>query len=210
VLAGLAVGTACAMKATAWPALAIIAAMLAARDGMREAARFIVTAAVTAIVLILVTAPELVTNLAALFENTVAFPLGLASNRTPAASPLPGHLLAGAGHAGHLAAVLLLLVAGSAVATSLVLRPPKDVRAATVRLVVALTLMFALAPEARFGYFAYPAALLVWLALSGHPEAAWPDGWHAGNGSGEPAGATPGGGQGASPVSGSRRGILRS
>ena len=170
-MTGLTVGTACAMKATAWPAFAIIAAMFGARDGVRTAARFVVASAVTTAALIVVTAPSLVANPRALFENTVAFPLGLTSQHTPAASPLPGHLLAGAGHAGHVAAVLLLLAAGLAVVASLVFRPLMDVRAATVRLAIALTLMFALAPEARFGYFAYPAALLAWLALAGHPIA---------------------------------------
>ncbi len=37
--AALVLGTACAMKYTAWPALAVLAAMLAARDGVRAAAR---------------------------------------------------------------------------------------------------------------------------------------------------------------------------
>src|ERR1700733_12497213 len=37
VLAGLVIGLACAMKATAWPALPVIAIMLAARDGTRPA-----------------------------------------------------------------------------------------------------------------------------------------------------------------------------
>ena len=167
VWAGLAVGTACAMKATAWPAVLWSSPPcswpgtgLAVRPGSSSPRRC------QPMALILITAPKLVADPRALFENTVAFPLGLASRHTPAASPLPGHLLAGAGHAGHLVAVVLLVVAGLGVAVSLVVRPPRDVGAATLRLVVALVLLFALAPEARFGYFAYPAVLLVWLALS--------------------------------------------
>ena len=166
VWTGLAVGTACAMKATAWPCLVVIAALFVARDGARRATRFLVTSAVSAVALVLITAPKLVADPRALYENTVAFPLGLAGRHTPAASPLPGHVLAGAGHVGHLVAVGLVVVAGLGVAVSLVLRPPRDVGAATLRLVVALVLLFTLAPEARFGYFAYPAVLLVWLALS--------------------------------------------
>jgi hypothetical protein len=167
VVAGLAVGVACAMKATAWPALAVIAAMLVARDGARVAARFAAVSVVTTAGLVAVTVPALLATPGALFQNTVLFPLGLTSHQTPAASPLPGHLLASTGRAGHLAAVALLVVAALAVAASLVVRPPADVPAATRRLALGLALLFLLAPATRFGYFAYPAALLGWSAMTG-------------------------------------------
>jgi hypothetical protein len=166
VAAGLAVGVACAMKATAWPALAVIAAMLVARDGARVAARFAAVSVVTTAGLVVVTAPALLTKPAALLQNTVLFPLGLTLHRTPAASPLPGHLLASTGPAGHLAAVGLLMVGALAVAASLVVRPPADVPAATRRLALGLALLFLLAPATRFGYFAYPAALLGWSVMT--------------------------------------------
>ena len=38
--------------------------------------------------------------------------------------------------------------------------------AATVRLVIGLTAMFVLAPSTRFGYFIYPAALVLWLLVA--------------------------------------------
>jgi hypothetical protein len=40
------------------------------------------------------------------------------------------------------------------------------VPAATWRLVIALSAMFVLAPSTRFGYFIYPAALVLWLLVS--------------------------------------------
>ncbi len=166
VAAGLAVGVACAMKATASPALPVIAAMLVARDGARVAARFAAVSVVTTAGLVAVTAPALLTKPAALLQNTVLFPLGLTLHHTPAASPLPGHLLASTGAAGHLAAVGLLVVGALAVAASLVVRPPADVPAATRRLALGLALLFLLAPATRFGYFAYPAALLGWSAMT--------------------------------------------
>jgi hypothetical protein len=165
-LAAVAVGTACAMKATAWPAFPVIAGMIAARDGMRAAARFTATATATAVLLIAGLAPALTSQPRAFTDNIIAYPLGLTRRLTPAASPLPGHLLASTGNAGHLAAIGLLLLAGAGVAVSLALRPPRDVRAAAIRLAVGLTLLFTLGPAARFGYFAYPAALLAWLALT--------------------------------------------
>jgi hypothetical protein len=166
VAAGVAIGVAGAMKATAWPALAVIAALLVTRDGPRSAARFAVAAIVTGAGLVAATAPALLTKPGALLQNTVLFPLGLTQHKTPAASPLPGHVLASFGPAGHTAAVGLLAAAGLAVAVSLVVRPPADVPAAARRLAIGLALMFALAPAARFGYFAYPLALLAWSALT--------------------------------------------
>ena len=102
----------------------------------------------------------------ALADNTILFPLGLADVRSAAASPLPGHVLADTGPLGHLVAVGLLVLAGAAIAVSLVVRPPKTVPAAVWRLIIGLTLMFLLAPATRFGYFIYPAALALWLEVS--------------------------------------------
>jgi hypothetical protein len=165
-LAALAVGTACAMKATAWPALPVIATMIAARDGRRAATRFAATATGTALVLIGALAPALISHPRAFADNIIAYPLGLTRHLTPAASPLPGHVLASTGTAGRVAAIVLLLLAGAAVAASLLARPPRDAQAAALRLALGLTLLFAIAPAARFGYFAYPAALIGWLALT--------------------------------------------
>ena len=170
-LAALAVGTACAMKATAWPALPVIAAMTAAREGPRAAARFAGAAAATAVFFIIGFAPTLIGHPGAFADNIIAYPLGLARHLTPAASPLPGHLLASTGTAGRLIALGLLLAAAAGVALSLVLRPPRDARAATLRLAAGLVMLFTLAPNARFGYFAYPAALLGWLALTARARA---------------------------------------
>ena len=45
-------------------------------------------------------------------------------------------------------------------------RPPRDLRAATWRLAIGLTVMFAFGPAERFGYFIYPLALGGWLLLT--------------------------------------------
>ena len=170
--AALALGVACAMKYTAWPALAVLAVMLTARDGARAAARFAAIAVATAAALSAALAPAALTAPAALIHNTVLFPLGLTQARSPAQSPLPGHILATLGPAGHLAALALLITAGLAVAAWMVIRPPAGTRTAALRLALALGLMFALSPATRFGYFAYPAALCGWIALTRRDEAA--------------------------------------
>ena len=163
VLAWLALGAAAAMKATAWPALLIVAVMVAVRDGRRAAVSMTATAlgVVAAVV-----GPVAVLGPRSLVQNTIEFPLGLTSVKSDAVSPLPGRLLAETGHAGHLIAVALLVLAALAVIVSLVVRPPRTVPAATWRLAIGLTAMFVLAPATRFGYFVYPVGLLIWLEVS--------------------------------------------
>jgi Glycosyltransferase family 87 len=160
VLAGVILGVGAAMKATAWPLLIIVVALLAARDGKRAVVTFTVSALAVCAVLI---GPVLAVWPGALVVNTISYPLGLTKSPSPAASPLPGHALAQTGDVGHLIAVALLLLAGLAIAVSLVVRPPRDVPAATWRLIIGLALMFLLAPATRFGYFVYPLGLLAWL-----------------------------------------------
>jgi hypothetical protein len=59
----------------------------------------------------------------------------------------------------------------------LLLRPPRDVRDVAFRLAVGYAVLFTLDPSTRFGYYAYPLALLGWLALTpsdaGHPGFSW-------------------------------------
>ena len=163
MLAGLALGAAAAMKATAWPALAVAAVLLLARDGRRAAVSMTATAlaAVAAVV-----GPVAAAGPRSLVQNTIAFPLGLTHVKSDAVSPLPGRLIAETGQTGHLIAVVLLALAGLAVIASLVVRPPRTVPAAVWRLIIALTAMFVLAPATRFGYFVYPVGLLAWLEVS--------------------------------------------
>jgi hypothetical protein len=164
--AAAALGVAAAMKATAWPAVPVFTTMLAARDGIRRAWRFAAATIVIAIALNVLLAPAGLADPYAFLQNTVLFPLGLTKYKTPAASPLPGHLLADTGMPGHWAAVGLLIAAGVAFAVWLIVRPPTDARAAAWRLAVGLTAMFTLAPATRWGYFVYPLALIGWLLLT--------------------------------------------
>ena len=160
LLAGLALGVGAAMKATAWPAILVAIALLAVRDGKRAVGSFALTA--IAVVAAFV-GPFVISHPKALVENTIMFPLGLASVTSQASSPLPGHVIAATGHVGHMIVVVLLVAAGLAIAVSLVVRPPRSVPRAVVLLAGAMTLMFVLAPSTRFGYFIYPATLMIWL-----------------------------------------------
>jgi len=166
IRAAAALGVACAMKATAWPAVPVFTAMLAARDGARSAWRFLGATILMAGLLAALLAPAALADPYAFLQNTVLFPLGLTQHKTPAASPLPGHLLASTGMPGHWAAVGLLVAAGVSFAAWLIVRPPTDARAAARRLALGLAVMFTLAPATRWGYFVYPIGLAGWLLLT--------------------------------------------
>ena len=162
-LAALALGVACAMKPTAWLAIPVLFVMLRYRDGNRSAVKF--TAASVAVFLV-ITLPVLLADPIAMAQNTVLFPLGLTSHLTPAQSLTPGDLLARTGPVGHDLSVGLLVVIGVAVAVLLLVRPPRNPRAAAWWLAIGLALMFTLGPDERFGYFIYPLGLMGWLALT--------------------------------------------
>jgi 4-amino-4-deoxy-L-arabinose transferase-like glycosyltransferase len=160
VLAGLALGIASAMKATAWPALVVAVVLIGVRDGRKSAWAF----TLTAVGVVAVCVGPFIVHPKSLVDNTIRFPLGLASVRSAASSPLLGHVIASTWHsAGHTIVVVLLVLAAVAVALSLVFRPPRSVPRAVVLLAGAMTLMFVLAPSTRFGYFIYPATLAIWL-----------------------------------------------
>ena len=161
VLAGLALGIASAMKATAWPALVVAVVLIGVRDGRKAAWAFALTAVGVVAVCV---GPFFALHPRSLVDNTIKFPLGLASVRSQASSPLLGHIIATTWHtAGNTVVVVLLVLAAIAVGLSLVFRPPRSVTRAVVLLAGAMTLMFLLAPSTRFGYFIYPASLAIWL-----------------------------------------------
>ncbi len=166
---GAALAAACVLKDTAWLAIPVMIALYWSRDGRRAAVRFTVALLVCGLALIALLAPATLVHLPAMkamIRDTVLFPLGLTKYKTPATSQLPGHLLTELGTAGHVLSVGLLLAAGLAVAVSLFIRPLRDTRAAAWRMAIGLTLMFALGPQVRFGYFLYPLGLIGWLYLT--------------------------------------------
>jgi phosphatidylinositol alpha-1,6-mannosyltransferase len=177
--AGAVLAVACAMKTTAWAVIPVLAIMAWVRYAPSLAGRFSVTAIGLTGILAAAAAPDALANpvaVDAVKQNLIDYPLGTTKYKTPAASPLPGHLIASLGPVGHTIAVALMVIAVIAFAAWLLLRPPRDARAVAVRLAVGYAVMFTLDPSTRFGYFAYPLALLGWLVLTrpaennGHQE----------------------------------------
>ncbi|MFF8834177.1 glycosyltransferase 87 family protein [Streptomyces sp. NPDC015130] len=155
--AGLVLGAAAALKWTAWPALPVALALLAAgRGGGRSVPRYAAAALSTAAVAVL---PIALSDPSGLYRNAVAFPLGLTGTASPAASPLPGRLLAEHVPGGTSIALALLVVSALFMAVSLVVRPPATTRSAAARLALGLGLAMSLMPSTRFGYLVYPLTL---------------------------------------------------
>ncbi|WP_257027929.1 MULTISPECIES: glycosyltransferase 87 family protein [unclassified Streptomyces] len=171
VAAGLALAAACSLKWTAWPAVAVAVTLLAHHGGTRAAVRGAAVAVGGTVLLVL---PSALLSPGPLVQQVFAFPTGRGPFETPAASPLPGRLLAGLGPAGWYAAVALLLAGGLAVFVSLLVRPPHDLVSAADRLAVGLCVAFLLAPAGRFGYLALPVTLAVLARLVGGARRARP------------------------------------
>ncbi|MEU5456216.1 hypothetical protein [Streptomyces globisporus] len=176
--AGVALGVAAALKWTAWPAIPVALALLAAafrsadrgeghRPADRAAARCGLVALLTAAVLLL---PAALRAPGAFRAHVVDFPLGLTDAVSSAASPLPGHLLATHVPGGRTLALLLLGVSALLLALSLVLRPPATPADAAARLALGLLLAIAFMPASRFGYLVHPLVLVVWAAARPTPD----------------------------------------
>lgn len=164
--AGLAAGAAAALKLFAWPVVVVLA-ILALTRGRRAAVRLTAGALGLPIVTLL---PALAIDADALVENVLRFPLGHGLVVSPAASPLPGYLIAAALPDGRLVALGLLGAVGLAIGVWLVRRPPRSAAAAALISGLGLLGALLLLPATRFGYLLYPVAFLVWagcLRLSG-------------------------------------------
>jgi len=94
----------------------------------------------------------------------IRFPLGQTDVKSPAASPLPGHLIADNVPGGKIIATLLLVMAAIAIGLWLLRRPPRSASAAATISAWGLIAAIMLIPATRFGYLLYPVAYAVWAA----------------------------------------------
>jgi protein CrcB len=162
-VAGLAIGAAAALKLFAWP-VAVIVGVYAATRGRAAVTRY----ALGAIGLPLWTLiPSIIINPPAVVENIVTFPLGRGLVTSPAASPLPGYLLAHHLPYGRVVVLVLLALVAAGTVVLLVRRPPRTAAAACVACGLVLLAGMLLLPATRFGYLLYPTALLVWAGSLG-------------------------------------------
>jgi len=160
---GLVLGIVSAMKFTAWPLAAL--ALFAARNRAgrrRPAVMFLGMLVVAGPVVV----PFALRGPWAFFDNVVLFPLGLSGVNSPAASPLPGHLIVTAFPFLHRALPLAVgLVGGALLALYLYRRPPRTAAQACNVGGVVMAVITLLAPATRIGYLLYPINFFVWAYL---------------------------------------------
>lgn len=157
---GITLGIVAAMKFTAWPLAGL--ALFAARDkdGRRKPFRMgLGMGAVIGPILL----PFVLSAPRAFFENVVLYPLGLAGVSSPAASPLPGHLLVSALPFMHRPlTIIVILLGGTLLLVHLVRRTPSSVSQCAYLAGWVMTAAILLAPATRFGYLLYPVNFFVW------------------------------------------------
>jgi len=159
--AGIAIGCAGALKLTAWP-VAIVLGLVALVRARHALPRYAAGAAAIPILTLL---PTLLIDGRAVIENVVRFPLGHGLVHSPAASPLPGHLLAAYLPDGRQLTLVLLLSAVVGITVSVLHQPPATVARAALISAIGLLLAILLLPATRFGYLLYPVALAAWAPL---------------------------------------------
>ncbi|MGC1419230.1 MAG: glycosyltransferase 87 family protein [Acidimicrobiales bacterium] len=159
-LAGVSFGVAAAMKLTAWPMAA--GALLVARERDGRPAWKKVGLIITAIVVVTVT-PFVLHAPGAFVSNVFAFPLGLAGVASPAASALPGHILAGWWHPFvHILAPAAFVVGGYFAARYLKHHWPLSLSQLLALLSVTMLVVMCVASATRIGYVIYPLNFALW------------------------------------------------
>jgi hypothetical protein len=157
---GLVLGVAGAMKLTAWPFALVVIAVSRNEQGRRSWQR--VSAAMGA-VLLGVIAPFAIRDLGAFLSNVLAFPLGLAGVKSPAASPLPGHLLTTWWPPlRHVLLPAIFVVGGYFVARYLRRHWPLDISRGLRLLAIVMTVVICSATATRLGYLIYPLNFWLW------------------------------------------------
>jgi hypothetical protein len=148
------------MKLTAWPMA--FGALLVARDGRNRSAWARVAAWIVAIVVVTVT-PFAIRAPWAFMSNVLAFPLGLTSVTSPAASALPGHILTTLwAPAGHILAPVTFLVGGYFMTKYLRRHWPLTLPQLLAILSVVFLTMMCVSTATRVGYLIYPLNFALW------------------------------------------------
>jgi hypothetical protein len=159
-LAGVSFGLAAAMKLTAWPMAA--GALLVARE--RDGGPAWKKVGLIIAVIVVVTITPFVTHAPAAFiSNVLAFPLGLAGVVSPAASALPGHILATWWHPfTHILAPVAFVLGGYFVAKYFRRHWPLTLSQLLGVLSVAMLVLICVASATRIGYVIYPVNFALW------------------------------------------------
>jgi uncharacterized membrane protein len=160
---GVLIGIAAAMKLTAWPFLLVALAVSRDREGRRTWGAVLTAASC---VLAATMTPYILTGPRAFVANVFAFPLGLAGVNSPAASPLPGHLLTNAfPPLGHVLLPAVFVVGSIFLVRYLRRHWPLSLPSALRVLATVMTVVICSATATRLGYLIYPIDFLLWAAV---------------------------------------------
>jgi hypothetical protein len=160
---GVVLGIVSAMKFTAWPLAAL--ALFAAHN-RKGARRPLVMFLGMLVVAGPVVVPFALRGPWAFFDNVILFPLGLSGVSSPAASPLPGHLIVTAFPFLHrVLPVVVGSVGGLLLAWYLYRRPPETTSQVCKVAGVVMAVITLFAPATRIGYLLYPINFFVWAHL---------------------------------------------
>ncbi|WP_410649498.1 glycosyltransferase family 87 protein [Amycolatopsis sp. cmx-4-54] len=157
ILAGLVLALVVSAKLIVAPAIVVLGVLLITRRGPRALGGFAAALVVTTLV---VHVPVYLVDPKAFAEHVFRFPLGIGVIKSPAESPLPGHLIASLGPVGTAVSFALLGIAAVAILVWLLRRPPATGSDALLRMAVGLVALIMLTPATRYGYLVYPLVLL--------------------------------------------------
>ncbi|MCE7003492.1 hypothetical protein LWC34_11725 [Kibdelosporangium philippinense] len=160
VWCGVVLAVVVSMKLSALPAVVVILFyVVTTRAGGTSLLRFgTAIIGVTALLNI----PVLIVHPGAFVEHVIKFPSGTGMITSPAASPLPGHLIASTGQVGHVVALVLLGLTALALTIWLFVHPPATGSAAMLKAAIGLGAAILMVPASRWGYLVYP--LVLWAA----------------------------------------------
>jgi hypothetical protein len=170
---GIVLGIVSAMKFTAWPlaGLALFAAYNKKEQRRPDLMLFGILVVAVPVVL-----PYIISGPWAFFDNVVLFPLGLSGVTSPAASPLPGHLLVSAFPWLHRALpVTVGFLGGGVLAVYLWIRRPQSVADICRLAGIVMAVATLVAPATRIGYLLYPISFFVWAYLFAEADVAMPN-----------------------------------
>ncbi|MEV6907974.1 glycosyltransferase family 87 protein [Amycolatopsis sp. NPDC051071] len=157
LLSGLVLALVISAKLIVVPAAVVLGVLLLTRRGPRALVGYAAALVVTTVVLHV---PVYLVDPKAFVEHVFRFPLGMGVLKSPAASPLPGHLIASLGPVGTAISFALLGIAAVVILVWLVRRPPATGSDALLRIAVGLGALILLTPATRYGYLVYPLVLL--------------------------------------------------
>ncbi|WP_409492532.1 glycosyltransferase family 87 protein [Amycolatopsis sp. cmx-11-12] len=157
ILSGLVLALVISAKLIVAPAAVVLGVLLLTRRGPRALGGYAAALVVTTVVLHV---PVYLVDPKAFIEHVFRFPLGMGVIKSPAASPLPGRLIASLGPVGTAVSFALLGIAAVAILVWLVRRPPVTGSDALLRIAAGLGALILLTPATRYGYLVYPLVLL--------------------------------------------------